>query len=1361
MRRLTNLFMAVTALLAFACTTDTTEDLGVDLGVKTTLTLSLEESRTQLGEKAGEVYPLHWSEGDQIAVNGITSKALTEGGSASAVFTFDGTLDYPYCVVYPATDVANYVIFPATQEYTAGTFSAGSAPMYGYAENAENAIQMHHLTGVLRFAISGEATLSSIILEAESGDLSGSYSVDCTTGALTAVAPSKSVSLTFGEGLVLGAEATPIYVAVPAGTYGTVSATIYATSGEKMVVKFQTESKPIASGVVREFAPFVFTGTLADEFVIDSKEALIRFASNPSQSAIVTADIDMTGEAWSPIEGYGEFTFDGGNHSIKGLTAPLFGTTAASIKNLKLTDIAMNSSNRGKFGAIACNMMPTLSAVLSNCEVSGTITIENPSLAITEAEKNLYNIVASAGLVGEACGVEIKDCVNRANITLKQVATSGNTITLYPSLAGVVACANALLDGETVVTKTTVTNCKNYGTIKYEDNATTYLYKPYISGIVAVGYTKNITVVDGCENRGAISVNAVANGGTGGSGGFGLAGVIAVNYSGLQKNCSNYGDITADGDLKNIAIGGIVGYSSSSDTENCHNYATIEVKETATIWGVQAGGIGGSLYSSNAAASSNYTKNCSNNGPIKVLASSKEGLTKEDAEVYYYRIGGITGFCRHAIDNCVNNEKGTILTSGDFVNLASSSTERLTQIGGCVAYKTKGSLSNLTNKASVTVNTNFSFISTSSTIIKAQTLSIAGCACDASYTITNSTNSGKITFGGSFNGGYLLMGGVYSDGYSTAVTAGAGCSNSGTLEFASTAKILAPTFTPADDDDTLTAQLYMGGLCAYSTGGAVSGLENTGNIIVNGEINGSTRVAGCYGYLKGANNGLTNRGTVTVNSSALLNGKATIAGCVSYLSNTGSSVVFNNFVNHGKVTFNGKTGTDDLYVAGTIAYPQGTKLTNMSNYGTVELDGTFDGQFVVAGTLGYFNSDGKCLLNEIHNYAPVKVSGTYKHGDTLYLGGTIGYMQGTNGHIGIYNHEDGDITVDFTTTSASVYISGVACKIQDHSTDVENHGDITVKGNYADAVNISGVIATSNNYDRTNHINTGDILVDAKVGAALCIGVMTSSGQYGKSWTNSYNTGDITVSANTEIQNGCYIGAMYSFYYGNHKDHAKIKFDNCYNSGNILFAGKCGLSTTPPSESSYYSSWNLSIGGAFGQLRQVLDTTNNETKCPYFVNGFVNSGNITVTGECVTGSTYIGGIVGQSHTSTANWAGNLVNKGNITFSGKSKDEPYIGGIAGEITYPVANAKCVCDITAVGHKNVGMLLGIPYAEATKVTNGAIGGSITVNTAYDEDADDDVPVTTAITASNYHLYLYSSVITADQATADGCSYTASLE
>ena len=107
MKNLTKLFVSVTALcVCFACTTDATEDVGAQLGgaVQTEITLSLEESRTQLGEKADGVYPLYWSEGDKIAVNGIASNEVPAEavGTPSAQFTINGSVTYPHNIVYPA-----------------------------------------------------------------------------------------------------------------------------------------------------------------------------------------------------------------------------------------------------------------------------------------------------------------------------------------------------------------------------------------------------------------------------------------------------------------------------------------------------------------------------------------------------------------------------------------------------------------------------------------------------------------------------------------------------------------------------------------------------------------------------------------------------------------------------------------------------------------------------------------------------------------------------------------------------------------------------------------------------------------------------------------------------------------------------------------------------------------------------------------------------------------------------------------------------------------------------------------------------------------------------------------------------------
>jgi hypothetical protein len=110
MKNLTKLFLTVAAgMMAFSCVTDATEDLGVNLEVGKggvhEVTLSLESSRTQLGEKTDGLYPVYWSEGDAISVNGVASQPLApeRAGEADATFSFTSELAYPYYVVYPAS----------------------------------------------------------------------------------------------------------------------------------------------------------------------------------------------------------------------------------------------------------------------------------------------------------------------------------------------------------------------------------------------------------------------------------------------------------------------------------------------------------------------------------------------------------------------------------------------------------------------------------------------------------------------------------------------------------------------------------------------------------------------------------------------------------------------------------------------------------------------------------------------------------------------------------------------------------------------------------------------------------------------------------------------------------------------------------------------------------------------------------------------------------------------------------------------------------------------------------------------------------------------------------------------------------
>ena len=101
--------------------------------------------------------------------------------------------------------------------------------------------------------------------------------------------------------------------------------------------------------------------------------------------ATLTADIDLGGEAWTPFEGPtvgGAYagTFDGANHTIKGLSvnltsnagAGLFGTVCgATIKNLKVEGNVSASSSAFVGGIVGRTLT---SATIDSCSFAGTVT---------------------------------------------------------------------------------------------------------------------------------------------------------------------------------------------------------------------------------------------------------------------------------------------------------------------------------------------------------------------------------------------------------------------------------------------------------------------------------------------------------------------------------------------------------------------------------------------------------------------------------------------------------------------------------------------------------------------------------------------------------------------------------------------------------------------------------------------------------------------------------------------------------------------------------------------------------------------------------------------------------------------------
>lgn len=1091
MKNLAKIFtVIVVAFTAYSCVADATEDLGVQVGngeVGTTITLSLEESRTQLGDKTeAGLYPLYWSEGDAIAVNGVASDALTaaQAGKSEAVFKLNGAHNYPYHIVYPVpaegvvakTEGCYPVVFPATQEYVEGNLDGKSAPMYGCAEQGASPV-LNHLTGILRLAIKGDVTLSNLTLAAEEGYLAGTYDVNCETGALTPQdgATSGSIYMSFGDGLALSAdEATLIHIAVPEGEYGAVSVVLNTTDDQHMYAKFSSkDDKYIKAGKVREFAEFVFVANSEIDtvvFEISDVATLKQFAElvkankfYPRNEAKVVAPIDMTGEEWTPIDGF-NYTFNGNDQTITGLTAPLFGTAGANIRDLTLADVNIASNGRLTLGAVACVLTD---GSISNCKVSGTITVSNTAATIASGA-NADTTVNIGGVVGTSQG-DIDGCVNLANITVNQVANSENTVAVHPSVGGVVGYS---------VTGA-VTNCvngneaKTAGAINYHDTHATQLYVPHVGGVAGSGIKTNVSAFSGNTNYGAIDFSAnVAGDGAISRNSATIGGVVASSFHYIENN-NNYGTITVSGgNIKALFLGGVIGTAVPAKFYNCHNHqgANITVDSDVVIWAINVAGVIGGLNISTA-TSENIIDTCTNDAPIHVKASTDANATAGSG--FYYRVGGIVTYANNTVINCENKANGDITVEGDITLLRANKQPGFAVAGVSCYHTSNGTATNLINRGDINVYTNVTPTATWTTTTTHQTygkIDIAGVCGYNTRTKRDFQNYGNITIGRaeeaiSITGNGLHIGGLVSYA-SGAITTSTLTENINNGKITITNATLNGKFTPsitenAGEDDEKTTK----NPCFVSIGG-VSG-HPTGNI-----------------------SNSTNSGTIDITSNAKFSCETRIGGAIG---NVGGDT-YKNVSNTGDVTFSGNSGNYTLAMGGMAgANEVGGTYTSCSNNGVITLTegAKANKAHYIAGLIGYTVSGTKLVSCTNSTKSGVQygivihqTSSTTGGSSAKRIGGIIGQAAGpqltnVSNSAGIYH--DG-----YQLGSAGLSLGGIVGTCSGTPTasgTISNSGDIYYAGRCPKSnFGIGGIFATpgSGTYTSATITNTGNITIVKK-----------------------------------------------------------------------------------------------------------------------------------------------------------------------------------------------------------------------------------------------------------------------------------------
>ena len=1310
--------MAVVALVAVSCTTDTTQDLGVSIGNDglTQISLSLEQSRTQLGEKAGELYPLLWSEGDQISINGAASTALgaDAAGEATATFSVAGTLAKPYCIAYPAAAVGQ-VVFADEQTHTEGTFASGVATMYAYAEDGLG-VQLNHLTGVLKIGVTGSAKLVlAQISNVNRKPIAGAFDFDFEKGEATATAASKEViNYSFGEGVQLSSEPTFIHAVVPAGEYGELYVTLYDADGGVMYATIKTdETKPLVAGKVREFSNSIVYAATDSLFVVKDAASLKAFAEQAAtleKDVLFVADVDMTGEAWTPIEGYAK-TVRGNGYAIKGLTAPLFGVTNASIKGLHLRDVALNSNNAARYGAFACEVVAISEEVpvIESCSVSGTFTIENTEytgLAHTLTNQKYSNNDAKAsemaygGIVGLSRGINIVDCVNNAAITVKQIAKMENDIDVVPSIGGITGNAFYVKVGD-VEYNTHLTGCVNNADILYQDkscNNETWRVIPAVGGISG-GVYHHTTLVKGekeefatfhdCNNYGDITFQAVGGGqaqDTQGHPNTHVAGIVARGAYMGAYNCNNYGAITLDGQFKQTYSGGVCGASWYCNIDNCHNFGAVTMTEKSTFWGLMIAGISGNNY--NTGDFVHLTNNCSNNAPITILGSTAANATKG---MYHYRVGGCEGFGRGLASNLTNNKEGVITCKGT-VKMMNTNFKGC-EIGGVTAYRTTRASSVSNNYADINVDLNYSMldgVADTNTVVDDRALYIGAIIGYTSQRTIDSENKGNVTVKGTYNCESLFVSGAAGYG-----NVGANTVNHGKI-------------TLDDNISVHGGRTYVGGVIGANDYGAsnITGVENHGDVYVGGSHD-AIWLGGVFGHNRAAFTGAKNYGEVKL---------AVSQSTGVHMGGLGAN--FTRFY-YNKDKDNGKN-------ADGTAKPKGGIETGAAAYG---------------------------FLTNCENHGEVVVALKSQITGALNIGGVV--KQGQQDMIGCVNY--GNVTVNGGGSVSSTYLAGlVVSNSAELRENCYNKGKITIDNYTVGGASSTGsdlfiagiCYSGGSNTPYTNVHNEGDIEVGKNVYVANCLrigGFITNVETSGKTniITDCSNSGDITVYATNSVNsNGVMrIGGLFS----QHNNGTLKLLGTIKNSGNINYAGKqAGVIGT-------------SIGGIFGGN----DSAGSISADSYAV--ILNEGTVAFTGETVQ-QFYIGGIAAFVSKYAIPATVKLINTGDVVATGKCgaglEGNCIVSGIIGSLKAPIEGAQCFCKIDAYKYQALqGMLSGKARAAGSVVYNNAKVGGKKV-TKYDEDEDEYTTV--SLKATDYFNYLYGGTTDwTGNDTYDGCTFISSKD
>ncbi|MBO6168871.1 MAG: hypothetical protein J6O51_02760 [Bacteroidales bacterium] len=522
---------------------------------------------------------------------------------------------------------------------------------------------------------------------------------------------------------------------------------------------------------------------------------------------------------------------------------------------------------------------------LDACTNTGDVTVNTTSTDPTQAWLGTHYIGGVAGATGvnkgsstETSGYtlyygEIRNCVNEGKVQ----ATWGGGTGGYFKVGGVLGYSEAALF-----------DCVNKGAVSFINSDTISNAGPSVGGIAGALAGKATVNAKDCVNEGSVSLSGMfSNAGSAyasGQVGFlwatagGCFGTVGDNAT-LVDNCDNKGEVTVDAKMpatagSSSAFGGVIG-ANMAQVKGCDNLASKTTNLSGMTANCHLGGAVGYTYAP--------VSDCVVSAPLK-MAFDVTSLTTNQKKTYN-NIGGVVGYANTGADitNCE-------LTSAASLNATSNGELRFGGIVG-MSYVT---VSGCSNNADMTVSRTPKI---SGVPYTSYVGGIAGLQ-NADFAVEGCTNGGDLSVTMDPDSKYSYVAGIVAYTKGSSIKS---CSNSGdiTVDGGQMVKQLcvcgingwnnvATSFEDLSNSGDITvsnwnnsAYNYIGGITGnYNKGGnRYKNLSNSGNITSTTPC--KMRLGGIGAAINASGSvveNVTNTGTISVTSGLAASQIGGIAG---------------------------------------------------------------------------------------------------------------------------------------------------------------------------------------------------------------------------------------------------------------------------------------------------------------------------------------------------------------------------------------------------------------------------------------------------------------------------------------------------